>query len=107
MAHLAISRISLRHVILGSVVLGLMAGNTVGLGVKNGSFVAIRALDNGGVTSGEGKTRCGMVKSGRFPGSGGVAGFTQNRYACGSVIRILRRCKISGMACVAGSRSAG
>ena len=40
-AHQAIRRISLGLMVLGSVILGLMAGDAVRFGIQNGPFMAI------------------------------------------------------------------
>jgi hypothetical protein len=88
-AHRAVNRVNLSFMILGSVILNLVTGNTIGWRIQDRSFVAGRALGNTGVSTGQLKASGGVVERGGFPTGWGVASLALNRNAGCRVVRVL------------------
>ena len=79
MAHGAINGVLQGFMILGSVILNLVTGNTIGWRIEYRSFVAGRALGNTGVSTGQLKASGGVVKGRWLPAGRGVASLALNR----------------------------
>ena len=77
-AHRAVNRILLGFMVFCSVILNLMAGNTISRGVQYRSLMTRGALGNSRMSAGQLKSGGGMVKRRWLPSGRGMASLTLN-----------------------------